>query len=72
MNLSNSSSNQAAMGLRCKDGDMAVIVGDVPGNTTASSSAKRFFGNPRLIIPTAFYCPSAHQKMAKALKPATI
>lgn len=31
MKLSNSSSNQAGMGLRCKDGDMAVIVGDVPG-----------------------------------------
>ena len=31
MNLSNSSSNQPGMGLRCKDGDMAVIVGDVPG-----------------------------------------
>jgi hypothetical protein len=31
MKLSNSGSNQAGMGLRCKDGDMAVIVGDVPG-----------------------------------------
>jgi hypothetical protein len=31
MNLSNSSSTPPGMGLRCKDGDMAVIVGDVPG-----------------------------------------
>lgn len=34
MNLSKSISNpsgQSGMGLRCKDGDMAVIVGDVPG-----------------------------------------
>jgi hypothetical protein len=31
MNLSNSSSTPSGMGLRCKDGDMAVIVGDVPG-----------------------------------------
>ena len=31
MNPSNSSSTPSGMGLRCKDGDMAVIVGDVPG-----------------------------------------
>ena len=31
MNPSNSSSIPSGMGLRCKDGDMAVIVGDVPG-----------------------------------------
>ena len=31
MNPSNSSANQAGMGLRCKEGDIAVIVGDVPG-----------------------------------------
>ncbi len=31
MNFSNTSSNQLSTGLRCKDGDMAVIVGDVPG-----------------------------------------
>ncbi len=31
MNLSNSSSTSSGMGLKCKDGDMAVIVGDVPG-----------------------------------------
>ena len=31
MNLSNSSSIQSSKGLRCKDGDMAIIVGDVSG-----------------------------------------
>lgn len=31
MNHPTNSSNQLSMGLRCKDGDMAVIVGDVAG-----------------------------------------
>ena len=31
MNPSNSSSTPSGTGLRCKNGDMAVIVGDVPG-----------------------------------------
>lgn len=31
MNFSKSSATSSDMGLRCKDGDLAVIVGDVPG-----------------------------------------